>query len=54
METKHKLSNHAKISYVKSAIRIIGFFVLLSNLPLGVLLLVGAEIVGIIEESFEK
>lgn len=42
--------NHQKVSFAKSGIRIIGFGFLLSNLMLAVLLLIMAEVLGVIEE----
>ena len=55
------MSEHAKISYIKSAFRIVGFFLLGSILlyggrdtfEAGIVLLVTAEVFGIIEEFGE-
>jgi hypothetical protein len=41
---------HSRISYIKSAIRIIGFTCLIFDMFIGVLLLIIAEIFGIVEE----
>jgi hypothetical protein len=43
-------STHAKISYAKSLIRVAGYFGLWGYLPVGVILLILAEILGVIEE----
>ncbi len=48
------MSIHAKISYVKSIIRIIGYLTLIYSLKVGVILLVVSELLGIIEEIYEK
>lgn len=50
---KKKISRHAKISYVKSGLRIIGFYLLLVSGMLGIVTLIAAEVVGIIEEIYE-
>jgi len=47
---KSKLTPHFKVSVFKSAIRVGGFIVLLSSIPLGVAVLIIAEIVSIGEE----
>lgn len=44
------MTRHTTISYIKSAVRIGGFVILLVSLPVGVLTLIIAEIIGIIEE----
>lgn len=41
---------HQEISFIKSAIRITGYITLLVNLPLGVIVLVISEVIGIGEE----
>ena len=47
----NKLGFHAKVSFVKSGLRIIGISMIIFNLILGGLLMVlVAEIVGILEE----
>lgn len=48
------MKNHKTISFIKSLIRIIGLLILISDLVLGVLVLVGAELIGIIEEEYEN
>ncbi len=47
---KSKLTPHVKVSLFKSIIRVMGFSILLSSLPLGVAVLIIAEIVSIGEE----
>ena len=47
---KDKLTPHFKVSVLKSAIRVGGFFLLITSIPLGVLTLIIAEIVSIGEE----
>ena len=42
--------NHQTISFIKSAVRIIGFLSLIPFPFVGVVILVVAEVVGIIEE----
>ncbi len=44
------MTTHAKISYAKSVVRIVGYFGLWGYLPAGVTLLILAEVLGIIEE----
>lgn len=44
------MNYHTKVSFIKSGIRILGYVCLPFNLSLGVILLVGSEITGIIEE----
>jgi hypothetical protein len=41
---------HTKLSYVKSALRIIGYFALLWDTIVGVVILTCSELVGIAEE----
>jgi hypothetical protein len=41
---------HQIISFIKSGIRIVGYVLLPSNIVLGAGLLLGAELVGILEE----
>lgn len=41
---------HQQISFIKSIVRIGGFIALLSYFILGVLLLIIAEVIGILEE----
>jgi len=47
---KSKLTPHFKVSVFKSMIRVMGFSVLMSSIPLGVAVLIIAEIVSIGEE----
>jgi hypothetical protein len=50
-----KFSFHQQVSYVKSFLRIVGLVMLLGNLISGgLLLLIVAEIVGILEEINEN
>jgi hypothetical protein len=44
------MSNHAKISYMKSALRIGGYLLLPFNIIQAAIVLVLSEIVGIVEE----
>jgi len=44
---KSKLTPHFKVSLFKSILRVMGFSILLSSLPLGVVVLIIAEIVSI-------
>ena len=41
---------HQKISFLKSAIRIVGYGLLLYNVPIAVGVLIFSEAIGIIEE----
>ncbi len=50
MPKEPDVNRHRSISYAKSAVRIFGFLNLLHNLPAGVILLVVAELLGIVEE----
>lgn len=43
-------SKHAKISFVKSGFRLLGYFLLPVSLPTAVSVLVVSEIIGIVEE----
>jgi len=47
---RNKFTPHFKVSVLKSAIRVGGFTLLLSSIPLGVVVLIIAEIVSIGEE----
>ena len=47
---KSKLTPHFKVSLLKSVIRVMGFSILMSSIPLGVAVLIIAEIVSIGEE----
>jgi hypothetical protein len=42
--------NHLITSVIKSVLRIVGLLVLFSAIPLGILLLIIAELVGLVEE----
>jgi hypothetical protein len=44
------MNYHTKVSYIKSVMRIIGFVGLLFFIKIAVLILIGAELLGIIEE----
>jgi len=48
------MSLHAKISYFKSGIRIIGFILLPFTIGVSALILIIAELLGIIEELYER
>ncbi len=48
-----KWSYHKSMSYAKSFIRILGYVFLWVNLYIAILLLVGAEVLGILEENEE-
>jgi len=48
--TQPNPKKHQEISFIKSAIRIIGYFTLLFNIPLGVVILITSEVIGIYEE----
>tara|TARA_Y100000114_G_C11612870_1_gene255942 strand:+ start:274 stop:441 length:168 start_codon:yes stop_codon:yes gene_type:complete len=41
---------HQRISFIKSAIRLAGYFLLLFSVPVAVGILILSEIIGIIEE----
>jgi hypothetical protein len=41
---------HRRISFIKSGIRIVGYFAIPFNIPAAVSLLVASEVVGIVEE----
>ena len=45
-----KINNHFTISMIKSALRIGGFLLLVNYFNLGIMILVVAELIGIIEE----
>ena len=45
-----KITMHFKVSAIKSVIRVVGFMALLSSLWIGVMILVTAEVVSVIEE----
>ncbi len=47
---KDKFTPHFKVSVFKSMIRVMGFSILMSSIPLGVAVLIIAEIVSIGEE----
>jgi hypothetical protein len=42
--------NHDNISFIKSIVRIIGFGVLIVSIPIGVIILILAELLGVAEE----
>lgn len=44
------MNKHKLVSFIKSGVRIIGFFLLVFSIPWGVAILLIAEILGIIEE----
>lgn len=48
------MTKHAKISYVKSLVRMVGFLLLINNLFLSALVLIIAEGIGILEELYES
>lgn len=41
---------HQTISFVKSVIRLLGYALLLINVPVAVMILIASEVVGIVEE----
>ena len=47
------MSKHAAISYVKSGIRIMGYILLPYNIFLAGIVLLGSELLGILEELYE-
>jgi hypothetical protein len=47
-----KLSEHTKISFCKSILRIIGLLFLPEGIWAGVMLLIAAEVVGVTEEFY--
>jgi len=47
---KSKLTPHFKASLFKSIVRVMGFSILMSSIPLGVAILIIAEIISIGEE----
>ena len=47
---KSKLTPHFKVSLAKSVIRIMGLSILMSSLPIGIAVLIIAEIISIGEE----
>jgi len=47
---KSKLTPHFKVSLAKSMIRVMGFSILMASLPIGVAVLIIAELVSIGEE----
>lgn len=48
-----ELNYHTKISFIKSILRIIGYVIILFNIPIAVIILVLSEILGILEEIKE-
>jgi len=44
------MNYHQTVSFVKSGLRIVGFLLLLESLLGGIILLIVAEVLGIIEE----
>lgn len=50
---KQKIKYHTFVSFIKSAVRIMGFITLLFNIKLGAIILIVAEIIGILEEKEE-
>jgi hypothetical protein len=47
---RNKFTPHFKVSVLKSAVRVGGFTLLMSSIPLGVAVLIIAEIISIYEE----
>jgi len=41
---------HQMVSFIKSGVRIAGYCFLIFNFPIGVILLVASELLGILEE----
>ena len=48
------MSFHKTVSWVKSIMRIIGYIMLIIKFPVGVWVLVFAELAGMVEEGKEK
>lgn len=46
--------SHQTISFIKSGFRILGYFSLLVNTVAAVVILIGSEYIGIVEEVGEK
>ena len=46
----NSMTEHTKISYIKSGVRIFAYFMLPWNIPFAVSFLILSEILGIIEE----
>ena len=49
-QTIEEMSFHKFISFIKSGLRIIGFITLMFHVALGALILILAEVLGILEE----
>ena len=47
------MSRHKVISYVKSALRLVGYVALMGNICVGAVILIVAEFLGIEEENEE-
>jgi hypothetical protein len=41
---------HQLVSFTKSFIRVVGYFALMFNIPVGVVILVASELIGVYEE----
>jgi hypothetical protein len=55
MKSNKYFSTHTEISFIKSIVRIIGFIaVACGNIISGSIILIVAEIIGIIEELYES
>ena len=50
VKKESKITRHFKVSVIKSVMRMVGFIALLSSIPLGITVLIIAEIVSIFEE----
>lgn len=49
------MSNHAIVSFIKSCVRVVGYFLLMLQNPMpAVVVLVISEAIGVLEELFEK
>jgi hypothetical protein len=44
------MTPHTRISYLKSAVRIVGYVTILVSVPAAIVILVASELVGILEE----
>jgi len=51
---KNMTFNHKRISFIKSLIRMVGYLVAISELSTGLIILLIAELLGIVEEHYEK
>ncbi len=50
LESASKIFDHQIISFIKSVIRVLGLSVMLTDLKTGIVIVIVAEFIGIIEE----